>query len=132
MSELNERISSVVAMSGNTKTKFAEKINISQPYLSQLCSGAKLPSDRTISDICRVFNVNEVWLRTGVGEPFIPITREDEIAAFAGSVLGHGTPVQRAFISVLARTTPDEWELFEKKLIELADEVEKAKKETDQ
>ena len=54
MSELNERISSVVAMSGNTKTKFAEKINISQPYLSQLCSGAKLPSDRTIADIFRV------------------------------------------------------------------------------
>ena len=50
MSELNERISNVVAMSGNTKTKFAEKINISQPYLSQLCSGAKLPSDTFRSD----------------------------------------------------------------------------------
>ena len=70
MSELNERISSVVAMSGNTKTKFAEKINISQPYLSQLCSGAKLPSDRTIADICREFGVSETWLRTGVGEPY--------------------------------------------------------------
>lgn len=132
MNEISARIATVIEKSGLTKTAFGGKINVSQSHISRIANGETIPSDRTISDICRVFNVNEVWLRTGVGEPFIPITREDEIAAFAGSVLGHGTPIQRAFISVLARTTPEEWALFEKKLIELANEVEKAKKETDQ
>lgn len=117
---------------GLTQTEFANKLNVSQNFIWMLESGNREPGERTIKDICRVFNVDEVWLRTGVGEPFVPVSREDEIAAFAGSVLEHGTPIQRAFISVLARTTPEEWKLFEKKLIELADEVEKAKKETDQ
>lgn len=127
-----ERIKYIRTHLGLTQAQFAQSIGLTRNYVARIETADRDPGDRTVRDICRVFNVNEVWLRTGVGEPFIPITREDEIAAFAGSVLGHGTPIQRAFISVLARTTPEEWELFEKKLIELADEVEKAKKETDQ
>lgn len=118
---INERIAQLIAERNLTKTKFAEALYVTPQFISLVCSGAKLPSDRTIKDICRIFNVDEVWLRTGVGEPFIEMTREDEIAAFAGSLLGHGTPIQKAFISVLARTTPEEWALFEKKLLELAD-----------
>ena len=129
---INERIAQLIAERNLTKTKFAEALHVTPQFISLVCSGTKLPSDRTIKDICRIFNVDEVWLRTGAGEPFVEMTREDEIAAFAGSLLGHGTPIQKAFISVLARTTPEEWALFEKKLLELADEVKKAQKETDQ
>lgn len=87
MSNLNERISAVVSASGLNKTKFADVINISQPFLSQICSGAKAPSDRTIIDICREFNVSERWLRTGEGEMFLELSRADEIAAYVGRVL---------------------------------------------
>lgn len=70
MSTINERIAQVVESSGLTKTAFAAEINISQPYLSQLCfASGKNPSDRTISDICRIFDVDEIWLRTGEQEP---------------------------------------------------------------
>ena len=133
MSMLNERIADVVANTGLTKTKFAEKINISQPYLSQLCSGAKLPSDRTITDICREFRVDEVWLRTGVGEMHPPVSRTEEIANFLGELLnGGGTPEQRAFIAVMQRTTQAEWAMFSRKLRELAAECEAAEKENGQ
>ena len=54
-----------------TKTAFAEKINVSQSFISRLVSGEKVPSDRTIADICREFNISELWLRTGEGEPHI-------------------------------------------------------------
>ena len=36
MSTINERIAEVVETSGLKKTVFAEKLGISQPYLSQL------------------------------------------------------------------------------------------------
>lgn len=68
MSTINERIAEVVNMSGLRKTAFAEKINVSQSLISLICSGKTGVSDRTISDICRVFGVNEIWLRTGDGE----------------------------------------------------------------
>lgn len=67
MSTINARISQVVSHSGLTKTQFAKEIHVSQSMVSKLCSGAAMPSDRTISDICRVFAVNELWLRTGEG-----------------------------------------------------------------
>ena len=95
--------------------------------------GERVPGDRTLQDICREFNVNEVWLRSGIGEPFKAVSRADEISAFIGNVLGDdGTPIQQTFITVLARTTLDEWALFEIKLLELSAEVKNIKKETDQ
>ena len=115
------------------KSAFARKLNITPQYAAQIYSGERIPGDRTLKDICREFNVDEVWLRSGIGEPFKAVSRADEISAFIGKVLGNdGTPIQQTFITVLARTTPDEWALFESKLLELAAEVKNIKKETDQ
>lgn len=108
------------------KTEFAQKLNISQAYVSQLCSGIKMPSDRTISDICREFDVNEHWLRTGEGEMFIQKSPGDEISAFVGDILRGEPDFRQRFITVLARMTPDEWQLLERKVLELADEIKKA------
>ena len=109
-----------------TKTAFAEKLNITQAYVSKLSNGGKTPSDRTITDICREFDVNEIWLRTGEGEMFIQRTRTDEIAAFVGDVLRGEPDFRQRFISVLARMTTEEWKLLEKKVLELAEEIKKA------
>ena len=48
---MHTRINEIVKQSKLTKTDFAKKLGISQPYLSQICAGQKIPSDRTISDI---------------------------------------------------------------------------------
>lgn len=69
MSDINTRFSEIVRASGLSKTAFGERINISQQYVSKLTKSG-VPSDRTISDICREFNVSETWLRTGEGEMF--------------------------------------------------------------
>lgn len=69
---MNERIKLLIQMLNISKTKFAEKLNISQAFVSQMCSGAREPSERTIQDICRVFGVCEKWLREGVGPMYAP------------------------------------------------------------
>ena len=76
-----ERFLLVLQESRCTKSKAAELLNVSAAYVSQLCSGQREPSDRTIKDICGIFGVNEIWLRTGVGEPFTPISRSEELAS---------------------------------------------------
>lgn len=78
MESINNRISWCVKDSGLTKTDFAARINISQSFISRLVSGEKLPSDRTIADICREFNISEVWLRTGEGEPHMERDKDEE------------------------------------------------------
>lgn len=79
MEAINDRIAWCVKDSKLTKTAFAEKINVSQSFISRLVSGEKVPSDRTIADICREFNISELWLRTGEGEPH---TQKDEDEEF--------------------------------------------------
>lgn len=112
-----------------TLEAFGQRIGISNAAVSALESGKNNPSEQTIRMICSEFRCNEVWLRTGVGEPMQPMSRAEEIASFTASLLSHGSPEAQAFISVLARSTPDEWEIFSKKLCELAEEVAKAQKE---
>lgn len=82
MSELNERISYIIENLGMTKTAFAERLNVSQAFVSQLCSGAKQPSERTLMDICREFRVNYLWLTEGKGDMFTetPKSVVDELA----------------------------------------------------
>lgn len=77
---IGERIAWCIKDSGLTKTEFAKRVNLKQPFVSQLCSGAKNPSDRTIADICREFGISEVWLRTGEGEPKLILDEDEEFS----------------------------------------------------
>lgn len=70
MEPINSRIAQCIVATGLTKTAFAKKINLSQPHISKIALGDSVPSDRTIADICREFNIDETWLRTGEGEMF--------------------------------------------------------------
>ena len=87
MDEISGRIVQVIKKTCNgNRSEFARRINITPAYAAQIYSGARIPSDRTISDICRVFNVNETWLRTGEGEMHTPRTKSEELAAIFAEV----------------------------------------------
>lgn len=68
MGNINSRINAVVEFSGLSKTAFGKEINLTQSMVSKLCSGSATPSERTVADICRVFDINEAWLLHGDGE----------------------------------------------------------------
>lgn len=75
---MKDRISFIIKALNLKKVDFAKSLNLSSSMVSMLCSGVAAPSDRTIADICRIFHVNEIWLRTGVGEPFIQPEETEE------------------------------------------------------
>ena len=106
---MNQRIELVVKNSGLTKAKFAEKIGVSAPYITMLCSGASKASDRTISDICREFGVNEVWLRTGEGEPFQQRSREEEIMRFAARTAKGSDGFRKQLAFMLSQLDEEDW-----------------------
>lgn len=114
MEKINERIAWLVDNNGRTKTKtdFAKAINISQPFLSQICSGARMPSDRTISDICREFRVNETWLRTGEGKMRIDSSQRDRLEHFFADVLTTAPDKRSAFVASLDTLPPEFWDVI--------------------
>ena len=120
---MNKRISQIRKMSGLNQQSFAEKIGLTKNFVSLMETGNRVPSDRTISDICREFNINESWLRTGEGEMMKPINRDAEIASFMGDVMrGESDDFRRRLVAVLAKLDASEWELLEKMAMKLADE----------
>lgn len=106
---LAERISFILKDSKLNQTQFAERIGISQQYLSQLCNGKKIPSDRTIGDIAREFNCNEVWLQTGKGDPRKDCTLEETIMRFAVQINKGSDDFRKAYVAMLANLSDDGW-----------------------
>ena len=104
---------------------FADKIGLSENYIWMIEKGDRVPSERTISDICREFGVNEVWLRTGDGEPFQQESREEQIMRFATQTVEGSDEFRKAFVSMLAKMDADDWENLGKLFAKLADEIEK-------
>lgn len=125
METMADRISKVIRDKEKTKTAFSDRINVSQAFVSQMCSGLKVPSDRTIADICREYDVNEDWLRTGQGDPYIQLSRDEELAQFFGEVMkGEDPDFRRRLLSVMSRLTTDEWALLERMAWKLVDELQ--------
>lgn len=83
---MQDRIKQVRQSEGLTQAEFAEKIGLSRNFVAMIEIGQREPSDRTVRDICRVFNVNEAWLRTGEGEMHTPKTRSEELAEIFADV----------------------------------------------
>ena len=110
---LSERIGLVIQALGMRKTAFAEKLGVTQAFISRITTGVGRPSDRTISDICRLFNVSEIWLRTGGGEMFSKKSKEEEIGAFLGDVISGNDDFKQAFIATLANLTDSEWQVLQ-------------------
>lgn len=76
---LGERIKKVRRTLDLTQREFGERISIKQNSVAQIEMGRNT-SDQTIVSICREFNINETWLRTGEGDPFVQRSKEDELA----------------------------------------------------
>lgn len=103
---MQDRIKQVRQSEGLTQAEFAEKIGLSRNFVAMIEIGQREPSDRTVRDICRVFGVNEIWLRTGVGEPFTPLSRSEELAAIFER-MEVGDDAKSRLIRAMARM-PDE------------------------
>ncbi len=65
-----------------TQQSFADTLGMKQNTIASYEIGRIEPSDPTIKHICKEFNVNETWLRTGEGEMFTLRTRREAVQDF--------------------------------------------------
>lgn len=125
---MNERISLIRKEAGLTQEEFGEKVGgLSRNYIWMVEKGERVPSDRTILDICRIFNVSEKWLRTGEGEMFKPKSRNEELYEFIHKV-ENSEPgsIQAQLLTVMARLTDAQWEVLAQVAKEFVEETKKA------
>ena len=117
---MKDRIKKIRKELDLTQQKFADKLGVKRNTVGQWECGINAITDQVITSICREFNVNEDWLRTGQCEMFIKQTRDEQIASFIGSIQSsEDDSFKKRFISMLSSLDESEWEVLEKMVIML-------------
>ena len=122
---MNTRIAYIRKESNLTQQEFADRLGLTKNYVSLIETGGRKPSERTLSDICREFGCNEIWLKTGDGEPFQEESRQEQIMRFATQTVNGSDEFKKAFVSMLAKMDADDWENLAKLFRKLAGEIKK-------
>lgn len=118
---IGERIKQHRKETGLNQSEYAERLGVKQGIISAMEKGNRNVSDRTIRAICSEFNVNEDWLRTGEGEMFEQLTRNQEIAREVNRILRDQPESFRSrLIAALCRLDESDWEVLEKIAVQMA------------
>lgn len=78
-----ERVKEIRKGLNLTLEKFGERVGVTKQTVSRIENGVNNLTDQMALAICREFSVNEHWLRTGEGEPYIKGS-DDELAELVG------------------------------------------------
>lgn len=117
---MNERIRQIREILSLSRAAFGDELGISGDVVNNLERGRIEIKDERIKLICSTFNVNEDWLRTGKGEMFIEMDKENQLFEWAGRVLANDSDdFKKRFVKMLMSLTEDEWKFIEAKAIEL-------------
>ena len=121
--KLNSRIKSIRQHPNINLSQeaFGKRIGITGAAISRLENGDRNITDQVIHAICLEFNVNENWLRTGEGEMFAPLDREQEIAKMTLDLLKEEKDSFKfRLIKALMNLSPEKWALLEDIACEIA------------
>ena len=118
---MKERIKELRKFLNLNQTDFGDKIGVKQTTVAGYETGNRTPTDAVILSICREFDANEDWLRTGSGEMFISKTRNQIITDFAADLIKEEDTFKKRLIEALAKLDERDWE----ELGRLADKLAK-------
>lgn len=117
---MNERIKEIRTVLKLTQQEFADKIKVKRNTVATYEMGRSIPSDSAIALICSVFNVNENWLRNGVGEMFIKESKDIAITKMLGEVLKEEPKsFKRRLIIALTKLSDSDWDRLEEIINEI-------------
>ena len=112
--KLNERLKKLRKALDLTQQEFADRIGVKRNSFANYETGRNTPIDAIIISICKEFNVNENWLRTGEGDMFIELSYSDEIAQFVGQLMTEeDDSFKKRLISGLATLDENGWKVLE-------------------
>lgn len=84
---MNERLKKLRKTLDLTQQKFADRLGVKRNTVGQWECGINAITDQVVFSICREFDVNEEWLRTGEGEMFEQVTEQQKLLKYTGMLL---------------------------------------------
>lgn len=96
---MNQRLRELRKALNLNQTEFGNRIGVKQSTITGYETGNRVPLDSVIVSICREFNVNEDWLRSGKGEMFLPV--EDEVGEIVSKLVDESNPFYDMILDIM-------------------------------
>ena len=123
---MKDRIKMIRKERDLTQQEFADRIGVKRGAIANYEIGRNIPTDSVISLICREFNINEEWLRTGQGDVHLNLTKKDELILWASTALSNESEdFRNRFVTALSKLDVNDWELLANMAETLARQKEK-------
>lgn len=125
---MKDRIKKVRLDAGLNQTEFGAAIGVAQTTIAGYENGNRTVPEVVIQSVCRVFEIREEWLRSGIEPMRVKKSREDEMGAEVGRLMADAPDsFKAALIATLLRFDPNgkEWEVLETIYKNLKKEMEK-------
>lgn len=128
--EQGQRVKAVRKELGMTLDAFGKRVGVTKTAISNIENGARCLTDQMLLSICREFGVNETWLRSGEGDMFLRLSRNDEIAAYVARVMkDENAYYQQKMLLFFSRLSPEMLRKLEEVAKDILSEPKKEQKD---
>ena len=128
MTIIGARIKDVWRKVGLSQADFGARLGVSRDVISNIeTDRLKNPGQKEslYRLICREYGVDEHWLRTGDGEMFLPLDRDNQIAQWDGTILrDEGDSFRKRFVAALSKLQERDWIALEHFLLNIKKDPE--------
>lgn len=114
ITDINNRVKLIRKKWKLTQIEFADRIGITQGTLSGIEKGNVSVSNQNIIAICREFDINESWLRNGVGEMQVEFDENEMLAKAVAKALKDEDDFTRNMFIEISKWTKEEREIMKK------------------
>ena len=121
---MHERIRKLRKTLELTQQEFGKRIGMKRNSIA-LIEGGRNTSEQTIFAICREFNVNEEWLRTGNGKMFNLVPEEDLYSKAAASILKDNDALAIEALKLYFELSPEAKKSVTDYILRLSDMIRK-------
>lgn len=122
----NERVKKIRKEENLSQSEFGSRLGISRDGIANIEGNRVELKEQTIKLICKEFNVNEEWLRSGKGTMFNEDI-ESELMKWAGRVLaGSSQSIQKRILTILMALDDADWEMLDAKIKKALEKIKKS------
>lgn len=121
---VGERIKIVRKELSLTQESFASGLMMKRNSITQLENKVRNPSERTLKLIASRYNVNIDFLLSGDLPILNPLSKEEELATWLGTILKpeNNDGTRQRIIRILSKLEDDEWQVIDKIALQIAKE----------
>lgn len=118
---MNNRIKEIRKSKNLTLEKFGERLGVGKTAISKLERGENNLTDQMLKSICREFDVDEHWLRTGEGSMRKTLTRNQAITDFAADLILEPDSFKTRLIEGMSKLDVSDWEEIERIVLKITE-----------